>query len=229
MRAHLTLKSSNAKTGSIPVSTTSRASCPPACPFRRSGCYADDYHLSMHWDKVTAGERGAAWSQFCDSIAALPEGTLWRHNQAGDLPRKGNAIDRTKLRDLIAANAGKRGFTYTHHALTRANIDALCEAAIAGFTVNLSADNLADADRKAATGLPVTVVLPTDQRTNTRTPAGRSVVVCPAITRDNVTCATCQLCARGDRDVIVGFPAHGSRAKRADAVARRTIPIAEAA
>jgi len=229
MRAHLTLKSSNAKTGAIPVSTTSRASCPTACPFKRAGCYADDYHLSMHWNKVTAGERGTSWAQFCASIASLPDGTLWRHNQAGDLPHTNQAIDRTKLRDLVAANQGKRGFTYTHHTLTPHNLDALFEAACGGFVVNLSADNLADADRKAATGLTVTVVLPTEQRANTLTPQGRKVVVCPAIVRDEVTCATCQLCARGDRDVIIGFPAHGSRAKRADAVARRTIPIAVAA
>ena len=32
----------------------------------------------------------------------------------------------------------------------------------------------------------------------------------PATQRDDVSCATCQLCQR-PRDTIVGFPAHGSR------------------
>jgi hypothetical protein len=70
---------------------------------------------------------------------------------------------------------------------------------------------LADADARADLDAgPVVVVLPSDQVVNTKTPAGRSVVVCPATIRDDVSCATCQLCQR-QRSAIVGFPAHGSR------------------
>lgn len=47
-------------------------------------------------------------------IAALTEGQLWRHNQAGDLVGGGNEIDTAPRGQLVAANAGKRGFTYTH-------------------------------------------------------------------------------------------------------------------
>lgn len=222
MRAHLTLRSSNSKTGPIPVSTTERASC-GACPLKKSGCYADDFHLSMHWDAVSRGERGTNWTEHCNQIAALPDEQLWRANQAGDLPRKGTKIDKRKVARLVAANTGKRGFTYTHHSLIPHNLDVLYQAAIGGFTVNLSADNLIDADAKSAHGLPVTVLLPTEQRTNTVTPQGRPVVICPAMTHDNVQCIDCQLCQRGDRDVIIGFPAHSGSAKKADLVARRVI------
>jgi len=52
------------------------------------------------------------------------------------------------------------------------------------------------------------------------TPAGRKVATCPATYRDDVTCASCQLCQRKDRKVIVGFPAHGMRKKAASAIAR---------
>ena len=223
MRAHLTLKSSNGKTGPIPVSTTERKSC-GACPLKKAGCYADDFHLSMHWDMVSRGERGTDWETHCSQIAALPDDQLWRANQAGDLPRKGTKIDAPKVRQLVAANTGKRGFTYTHHALTPENLEILWEAAMGGFVVNLSANNLTHADICADTGLPVAVLLPTEQRTNTRTPAGRPVVICPAITHDNVQCIDCGLCAKGDRTVIIGFPAHSGGAKKADSVAR-TIPI----
>jgi len=225
MRAHLTLKSSNSKTGPIPVSTTERKSC-GACPLKKSGCYADDFHLSMHWDLVSSGERGTDWDEHCDQIAALPEAQLWRANQAGDLPRKGKKIDRTKVRRLVAANHGKRGFTYSHHALSAENLSTLYEALIGGFVVNLSANNLTHADECADTGLPVAVLLPTEQKTNTRTPAGRHVVICPAITHEGVQCATCGLCANADRVAIIGFPAHSGGAKKADLVARRVvIPI----
>lgn len=220
MRAHLTLKSRNKKTGGIPVSTTERASC-GACPFKKSGCYADDFHLSMHWDAVSGGRTGTDWRTHCEQIASLPENQLWRANQAGDLPRKGTRIDRDKFLGLVAANAGRRGFTYTHHAPTPENIETLYMGAIGGFVVNLSANNLEHADELAATGLPVATVLPMSQKVNTRTPKGRPVVICPATQRDDVTCATCALCARGDRTVIVGFPAHGSGAKKVDFVARK--------
>jgi hypothetical protein len=228
MQVHLTLKSANAKTGAIPVSTSSRESCPDTCPLRKAGCYADAGPLALHWNKVTEQQRGTDWQTFCDSIAALPPGQLWRHNQAGDLPHQRGRIDSAALDLLVAANHGKRGFTYTHHDASL-NADLLAAANIDGFTVNLSANDLHHADLLAESGLPVVAVLPIEQTSNTKTPAGRAVVVCPATVRDDVNCATCQLCARADRSVIIGFPAHGTSAKKADSVARRVITLKVAA
>jgi hypothetical protein len=66
MNTALTLKSSNDKTGPIPVSTTSRVSCPATCPLAGDGgCYADaGYYTRMHWDAVTAGTRGLPVARF---------------------------------------------------------------------------------------------------------------------------------------------------------------------
>jgi hypothetical protein len=90
----------------------------------------------------------------------------------------------------------------------------------AGFTVNLSANNLAHADDLADLGIaPVVTVLPADATDNTVTPKGRKVVICPATIRDDVSCATCGLCARL-RDAIVGFPAHGASKRKAEAIAK---------
>ena len=209
MQVHLSLKSANAKTGPIPVSTTEKASCPADCAMRNE-CYAASGPLALHWSAVSQGTRGTAWGQFCESIAGLPEGQLWRHNQAGDLPVADGSIDAVKLGQLVAANQGKRGFTYSHHR-DRASLAWIRHANAWGFTVNLSANDLADADTLAETGAgPVVVVLPSTQSENCETPAGRKVVVCPATQRDDVSCATCQLCQR-QRTAIVGFPAHGSR------------------
>ena len=214
MQVHLTLKSANAKTGPIPVSTTERDSCPTNCAMR-AGCYAASGPLALHWAAVSAGTRGTSWGQFVASIAALPDGQLWRHNQAGDLPQTGGTIDAVKLGQLVQANQGRRGFTYTHHR-DRASLAWVKHANEWGFTVNLSANDLHDADALADTGAgPVVVVLPSTQTENTTTPAGRRVVVCPATQRDDVSCATCQLCQR-QRSTIVGFPAHGTRKRVID-------------
>jgi hypothetical protein len=214
MQVHLTLKSANVKTGPIPVSTTERDSCPADCAMR-SECYAASGPLAIHWAAVSAGTRGTSWSQFCESIAALPDGQLWRHNQAGDLPQIDGTIDAVKLGQLVAANQGKRGFTYSHHR-DAASLAWIRHANAWGFTVNLSANDLQDADALADTGAgPVVVVLPSTQTENTATPAGRKVVVCPATQRDDVSCATCQLCQR-QRSTIVGFPAHGTKKRVID-------------
>lgn len=216
---HLTSISGNAKTGPIPVSTTEAASCPPSCPLRSRGCYAKGGPLGLHWSAVSQRKRGMTWNVFLDAIRALPDGQLWRHNQSGDLPGIGEEIDAGELGGLIMANAGKRGFTYTHKHGSARNLSLIRDSNAAGFTVNLSANSLAHADELAATGAgPVACVLPSEQTANTTTPAGRRVVICPATQREGVTCASCKLCSRADRTVIVGFPAHGASKKAASAI-----------
>ena len=213
-RYHITLKSSNGKTGPIPVSTTSADSCPDDCSMREA-CYASTGPLALHWAAVSAGSRGTDLVDFCQAIASLPDGALWRHNQAGDLPQLNGTIDPVALGQIVRANIGKRGFTYSHHR----DADSLAWIRHAnqwGFRVNLSANDLPDADMLADTGAgPVVVVLPSTQSTNTVTPAGRTVVVCPATQRDDITCTTCQLCQR-ERSSIVGFPAHGTKKRVID-------------
>ncbi len=207
----LTLKSANVKTGPIPVSITSANSCPNSCPFNNGGCYAKSGPLAIHWRKVTNGERGLSWSAFCESIKALPSGQFWRHNAAGDLPGDGESIDPQKLGELVFANQGKRGFTYTHKTNDSKNYEWIKAANEWGFCVNLSANSLDHADELAALDVgPVVTVLAIDSPTKQTTPGGRTVVTCPATYRDNVSCATCQLCAVSDRQTIVGFPAHGN-------------------
>lgn len=222
MSYHVTLKSRNVKTGPISVTTSTALTCPTSCPFNNGGgCYAASGPLALFWHKVTAGDAGVTWDEFLGQIAALPAGALFRHNQAGDLPGAGDALDIAALDQLVAASAGKRGFTYTHKPLaTQAERDAVARANAAGFTINLSGNSLAHADALAALGIgPVVAVVPIDQTENTTTPAGRKVVICPATVRDDVSCATCGLCARL-RDAIVGFPAHGTSKRKADAIAR---------
>jgi hypothetical protein len=212
---HLTLKSGNSKVGPIPVSTTESPSCAPSCVFKDSGCYAESGPLRIHWGKVDRGERGVGWEEFCSTISALPDNQGWRHNQAGDLPHIDGEIDRDKVFMLASANLGKRGFTYTHHdiALGR-NLKTIWTLNELGFTVNLSANSPEHADDLTFTKLPVVCVLPIEQLENTKTPMGRTIVVCPAVVKEDVTCATCMLCQQRDRSTIVGFPAHGSGRKK---------------
>lgn len=230
--AHLTKKSKNEKTGPIPVTTSGRSTCPDSCPFKRDnggkGCYGDGGKIFMHWGHVTSANRGTTWDGLCEKIAALPAGQLWRHNQVGDLPGENNVISADLLRSLVAANEGRRGFTYTHKPVldgqdgpVKSNRKEIENANRKGFTVNLSANGLSHADRLAALKIgPVCTILPSGVESNTTTPEGRRVVVCPAQTKEGVTCSTCKLCSRADRSVIVGFIPHGKSKKHVGNVAK---------
>jgi hypothetical protein len=222
MKYHFVRESGNRKTGPIPVMYSQRETCPPSCPHYRQDCYAEDVYTRMSWDKVPT--RGGTLADLTAAIAALPAGQLWRFNVAGDLPGAGETVDAHALGEIVRANTGRRGFTYSHKK-TRKAITWARHATNWGFTVNLSADDAGEADRLAAHGLPVVCIVPTDTPERSTTPDGRPIVVCPAQTRDT-TCADCGLCQRANRAVIVGFRAHGTRAAKADARARRVIPIA---
>ena len=219
----ITEKSRNAKTGPIMTVTSQSSTCPDACPLKVKGCYAKYGPLGMQWRKHDAtGTKGL--NVLVDAIKAQA-GKLWRFNVAGDLPGLGDTIDAQTLAAIVDANEHSRGFTYTHKPVfgysdtARDNREVIAWANRMGFTINLSGNDLANADDLADLEIaPVVTLLPADQMTNTVTPKGRKVVVCPAVIRDDVSCFDCGLCQR-QRDAIIGFPAHGAAAKTVSTIA----------
>jgi hypothetical protein len=216
--------SGNAKTGPMPVSTSNSNTCPDACPIKLKGCYAKYGPVGMHWRKLDKGESKNAveWPQFIRQVKALSRGALWRHNQAGDLNGVSDVIDTVKLSQLVNANKGKRGFTYTHYPMSNVdNAIAVHLANINGFTVNLSGNDIAHADKLKALNIgPVVVIMPRDADKVSHTPEGNKVVICPAENTSKVNCLTCGLCQKADRDYIIGFRAHGTAAKTVEIIAR---------
>lgn len=222
---HFVRKSGNDKTGPIPVTTTERATCWKGCALYGAGCYADGGPLAMHWRAVSSGERAWSWREMLAAIKALPPGQVWRHNQAGDLPGKSGTINPGELRQLVAANKGRSGFTYTHKPPTAKNLALIGEANSNGFTVNLSANSPAHADQLSVHGLPVVAIIPDDGARRPTTPKGRRIVPCLAQLRPDINCGNCgkgkPLCARPDRSYVVGFYPHGFRKGKAAAIASR--------
>jgi hypothetical protein len=161
---------------------------------------------------------------------------------------------------LVAANTGKNAIAFTHKPVLGddpvavENRRVIAAAIKAGFTINLSADNPAHADRLAELGIaPVVTVLARayarrairhrfkrrrdewaetigDWRDRTAslpryTPAGRRIAICPA-TYSDATCKSCGACARV-RDPVIGFPAHGAWRRVEAAMAAREVPTGE--
>lgn len=237
MNFSLSLKSSNIKVGPIPVSMSSKDTCPDACPLKAKGCYAGQGPMSWVWNQLSKGEMvrkgktykvGMEWKAFVNQIKALPAGQLWRHNQAGDLAGKNDKINRRMLGSLVQANTGKNGYTYTHKPVldeqgkeSGANRLAIHQANKEGFRINLSGNNLAHADKLKALGIgPVVTVLSSDfKEEKGMTPAGNRFIVCPAQTK-GITCAQCKLCSK-DRSVIVAFLAHGMAKNAVNTIANQ--------
>jgi hypothetical protein len=213
-----TRSSGNRKLWGIPVTTTGRQTCPDNCRLKKNGCYADQFPLSMHWNRLTEGE-GLSFLDMCKCIQQLPKFQLWRWAQAGDLPGDGTLIDHGAVEYLIEANKGKNGFGYTHYDPTLPrNKEAIKRANECGFTLNMSAETLEQADTYYDLYVgPVVVVLPKGQTENVETPDGRLVTVCPA-SKIDTTCSQCAICANSERSAIVGFPAHGNGAAKAEAI-----------
>ncbi len=221
-RVTITAISGNSKTGKITTTRTERPSCPITCAFYDAGCYATLGRERMQWDRLNRQETGVSWSEFLTTIRRIvPNGVLWRHNTAGDLPHLLGDIDYNALRQLVNANKGKKGFTYTHHLLNKANIAILQWANSKGFTINASCESVDDADRVMSEhNIPAVAVVNSEEtRRFFTTTGGRKVITCPAALHPGkVTCATCGLCQQSDREFVIAFPAHGASKRKVDAI-----------
>lgn len=212
----------NSKTN-CPTTTTEKSSCPDTCALKLKGCYAKYSFLGGYWTKLSNGEvkNSLDFKGLLKAVRGLNDGALWRHNQAGDLSHEGGKIDRSQLSKLVKASKGKKGFTYTHHVMTPENALTVDYANENGFTINLSTENLKDADKAFNLECaPVVTLLPIGSEKVTYTPENNKVIKCPASVKKGITCATCKMCAVSDRDYIIGFEVHGSAKKTLDLIAK---------
>jgi hypothetical protein len=210
--------STNYKVGPMPVTRTDKKSCPSTCPLLGNGCYAGAGHSNIHWKKLDNG--GLNIDQLAALIKKLPIGTIWRHNEAGDLPHTGDnqTIDGQLLGKIVAANSRKNGFTYTHYPLTQQNIETLKQANEKGFTINVSANNFEELDFAMEQNLPSVVMVDENSPNKFTTKNGNKVIVCPNQLKDKITCIECGLCQQKDRKFAIAFKLHGigkNKAKKA--------------
>jgi len=199
--------SKNTKTGKMLVSTTSSDSCPNTCKHLQLGtCYAKTGPLALHWNHVNSGKRAKPFIDLLAAVRNLRPQELWRHNQAGDLPGTSEKLNHGAVKALAEANAGRKGFTYTHKYHSDENRKTILDANQAGFTINLSADSVEEAYKLKKQGFPVVVTIAPKDVIDPK-----YITVCPQQTHENLTCLDCGLCANSNRKTIIGFIAHGIR------------------
>ena len=203
--------SQNSKTGPMPTTMSAMSTCPSYCELK-DACYAKQHFTGIHFRKLSS--KGLDFDTLISKVKTIAKRAVWRYGVAGDLPGANDIIDVPKVEALIKANRGKRGFAYTHYDPSD-NMAILAKASRAGFTINLSANNLDRAEEYHESGLPVVTIVPEDTPNVSYTSSGAKIVVCPNQQNKKITCHACEICANADREYIVGFKVHGSAKKAA--------------
>lgn len=226
----ITENSHNRKTGPITVLKSEMvATCPDSCSWKKNGCYAKYGPITIAWSKIN--KSGISLNEVCLKIKKLPRKSLLRLFESGDLPGNGKyRLYKDACIQLAKSCKSVVAFGYSHYRPNKHNLPIFME--IAKYcTINLSVDNLKQADEMIKTGLPVVTVVPKDSPSVFYTEGGNKVVVCPfeqvkkdengnIVKRKVENCMTCAsgsgkgpLCAWQKRDFIIGFKPHGSGAK----------------
>lgn len=226
--------SSNAKTGDIIQSYSSRNTCPNRCPFKGNGCYADNFHVSMAWDRAEnpldnryVGSKRelylALLSATADHARKGLSTVLFRHNMAGDIAHDdSNMINREVLETLTDAcndvsetiGVNLKGYTYTHCSINLQNAKAVREATSKGFTVNFSCETVKEViEAKTLDCDAVITSVNPEETVKTLKQNGFNSLQCLSQTK-GISCKDCGLCAR-HRDLVIVFAVHGSNAKKA--------------
>lgn len=227
-------RSSNAKTGNIIQSYSSRATCPEKCPLKDGGCYAEGYYTRKLWDRCDNPEDPRYVANYDQLRLALLEATiqhikdspkvLFRHNVAGDVAIEGTSVIDIK-RVNILADAVKyvntlfpdslMGYTYTHCEISEYAAGIIHEAAANGFLINASCETVSEVMQAKALGINTVITSVNPEETKKALKASGVVgVQCPAQTHADRNCKECRLCAR-DRKAAIIFGIHGKTAKEA--------------
>lgn len=215
-------RSTNAKTGDVPTAwigdtiEAARATC-AGCPLLDAGCYAWTGSPRMAFASIRRSARDTSLPHALRKRAKSAR--MVRVSAIGDIGGEGTAT-----RDDIVARVKAVGLAivgYTHRWRDAATRDVWRGLLMA------SCDTPGDADRARSEGWRAAVVLPSDAPARSVTPAGHTVVVCPAQTSDGrVTCNTCRLCDASKPGPIVGFREHGPMGQTPADYRRREATIA---
>jgi len=218
----VTAASGNAKTGPIPTTSRGLETCPATCPFRPDGeiggCYGTGriFALANKW---------SSWYTFAAALAKL-KGTkptrkmIARDRVVGDIVGEDGKPDYGYLTFIaeVFATVDRRAFGYTH------STDVVGTRVPTNYTLNMSCETVGDVEDAFTRGLPAVIV---GDAADLPVKIGKArVVQCPAESRDEVTCASCGLCAlKGRMDSpetspVIRFTPHGTSVKKARAAVK---------
>ncbi len=203
MKTHVTLRSSNAKTGPLAVTYRTQESCPTTCAFFENGCYARGriFGIARKFGRDDL-------NKIHELATTLDPGQGLRLNVSGDFLTDAGDLDQEYVdvvNALVRARPDVRVIAYTHAWRT-------LDPSSFAFGVNASCETTADVAEARKKGWGTVMV----DGPEGEIVAGTRVVRCPAEYRDDTTCASCMLCSRTpDLPTTVSFRTHGAGAHKA--------------
>ena len=211
--------STNRKTAGCATIKSSSKTCPP-CPWKKKGCLGDNFPMKFWWDtRCTLSVKEALIA-----VRRIKRTTITRLWEVGDFPGSKGIIDEDIAMKFAHVLQNKVSFGYTHYSPFKGDNQRILEKFNESCTMNLSANNIAQADKfLAKTSLPVVLTCHEDTPNKFLTPKGNLGIVCPheqftsSGKRKVEGCEPCgggyPLCARADRGYIIVFRAHGGQKK----------------
>ena len=197
-------RSLNQKLGGIPASWSERGTCPPSCGLYEAGCYASYGKLGFHWKNVTRD--GLPWEGFLEKVRGLEESQVWRHNVAGDLQGSGQQLDVKRFTELVEANRGRRGFTFTHRSSARWRPStSLWQTRTVSPSIYPPTRRLKRTDWSTSRSVRDNSSAARRPRPGPQDPSRSACDGLSGGDGRSLTCLECQLCAIPDRKTIIGF------------------------
>lgn len=197
--------------GAVSATYVSQVTCPGACPWLGSGCYAE--HGPISWGRLRLSRTGTSRETIRAEVHALDRLTgkrPLRLHVVGDC-----RTDRQAEQLSRAASRFPLTWTYTHawHQIQRQSWGQI--------SVLASCEAPQDISRAWARGYGAVLLVPD----LLQQPTSHPMIPCPAQVKAGQTCAGCKLCWRTDKligKLVIGFKPHGNRRL---AVKRRLIEI----
>lgn len=201
-------------------------SCHSDCPLLHNGCYAEYHRAGLHTHRLNkrAGMLRMTLKRLRLKLALeeavgifkLTGKRKLRVHVVGDCATAQTAGIIGKAMVAHEKKHGKAAWTYTH-SWRRFGL-----AAWKGARVLASCETPQQARQAMARGYAVALMTPDHPTNKLYQHEGLTVVPCPAQMNHIVTCEDCTLCQNPtmllNRNLVVGFQAHGNTAKRINQV-----------
>lgn len=210
--------SDNAKIGKISMTATSQDSCPPTCPLRGAGCYAEAGRPNIVTSRLNRSEVRdplAIAEAEAEAIRKLSGRRMLRLHVVGDCYIDEGAKILAQAAKEHTEKCGMPVFTYTHGHETK-------RESWGDISVLRSCETFGQVKKAHEDGFAAAMVVDTHDSPNAVKHEGFTIIPCPQQTGKAANCAACKLCSQGDRlhakKAVIAFAIHGTRAKRAKEV-----------
>jgi hypothetical protein len=207
--------SDNSKVGKISITAASQSSCPPTCPLRGAGCYAEVGRANLVTSRLNSSDVTDPIQIAhleADAIRKLSGRRMLRLHVVGDCYfDKGAEI----LAEAAAEHTAKKGmpvFTYTHgHSTKRESWGSI--------SVLRSCERMEQVQKAHKDGFAAAMVVERHESKHAYQKDGFTIIPCPQQTGAVKDCASCKLCSQDkklhSKRAVIAFAIHGARERKA--------------